>query len=947
MAWDAQILRNLTSGAFEDASGQVAITTIASSENSSRIAVWNYTADTRVVYDVNASGGLTQVSSAAISAMGRTAAEVSGVWGRIAQDTLADVAAAASLGQTSSVTTYLTPAASQEKAISLLGVEHGNTTYMVTAAADYSGLTVFSYLGDRGRLVTLQDVRDDDTAYLGAVTSLATAQVGGKTFVFAGSGSEHGVTAFQMGNDGRLTQTDRVGMNESVPVNTVSAMSTVTIGGVSYLITGASETSSMTVMQIGANGTLTVTDHVMDDLTTRFAGLTQLQTVNSDGRSFVIASGTDQGISVYTLTAEGRLVHLVSLADTESSALTGISALQAGIVGGDLVIHTTSATKGGLTSVRVDLGVAGVVSSTTGGSLSGGNGDDVLSIRGTTGAQLYGGAGNDILTDGNGSDTLYGGSGSNIFVLHYDGRPDTIADIKPGQDLIDISAWPMIYSVNDLTYRATTTGAILTYRDETLTLISASGKTLTWTQVMQLIPTVGSHVNVTKQPIQTSDPEPVPTPGPIPVAPPPDDGVIVDPVLPPKEKPQQLYGGISADLLLGSDLNDRLYGNGGADTLYGFRGNDSLFGGDGDDVIYGGDGDDSLTGGAGHDRLYGDSGHDTIYGGSGNDSMYGGSGNDRLYGDDGNDVMYGGDGNDRMSGGAGNDLMYGDAGHDKMLGSSGKDTLYGGDGNDTLYGGSGDDELYGDAGDDWIFGDAGNDLMYGGSGHDKLYGGEGSDTLYGGDGNDSMAGNAGNDYLYGGAGNDKILGGGGNDSLYGGDGDDKLYGGSGNDALYGGTGNDVLWGGTGNDTLYGDEGNDTLYGGVGKDVLYGGDGNDSLFGDAWMDTLYGGAGNDRLYGGDGDDVLYAGSGNNTLYGGAGSDTFVFSDWLRGDRNVIIDFEHGVDKIRIDGVSGNNDNARFAALTITNTASGVDITYDGLTLALKGGATVSYDDFIFV
>lgn len=908
MSWAVQLLRNLTTGAFAGASGQIAITEIGT-ETGTRLVVWNYTAGLRIVYDVDTAGALTQVSSTAISTLARSAATVSGVSGSFAKAVLADVAAAASQGETSAQTTYLAKSATQEKAVSLLAAEVGGQTFMVAAAADYSGLTVLSYDASSGALQTVQTVKDGKSAYLAAVSDLASATIGGKTFIFAGSASEHGVTAFSLGSDGMLTQTDILGMYESVPVNTVTALSTTQVAGATFLIVGAAETSSITVMQVSSAGKLSVKDHVLDDLTTRFDGLTQLESVSIDGRSYVVASGTDRGVSVFALTAEGRLVHLVSLADTAAAALTGVSALSVVALDDELLITAASGSEKGLVTLRVAVSETGLVASITSGTLSGSDGADVLSVSGSGGATISAGAGDDILTDGTGSDTLIGGAGADIFVLSADNKADTIRDVEPGSDRIDISAWTGATSVSALSYRATSTGAVLTYGKETLTLVSAKGTSLTLSQVKTLIPDVASHIKVVVGPLKVSKPEPVPKAGPIPVADPLNSGLIED-TLNTEDYAKRLVGTDRANLLVGGELNDLIYGKGGNDKLYGLGGADK---------IYGGNGNDRIIGGAADDSLYGDAGDDTIWGGAGNDTIRGGTGNDTIRGEAGRD---------RILGGTGNDVIYGGADADKIWGDSGADRLYGGTGNDRLSGGSGNDRVSGEAGKDTVYGGTGNDRLYGGSGNDLLYGGAGNDVLYGQSGNDRLYGDAGKDRLYGGSGADRLSGGSGNDRLYGDAGNDRLYGGSYNDRLSGGTGNDVL------------------YGGSGRDTLLGGSGNDKLYGDAGNDVLKGDSGKDRLSGGSGNDTLYGGKGGDRLIGGAGADTFVFSSWTKGDRDVVTDFSSGTDHLRILGVAGKSDAQKYAALTIHDSAEGLLISYSGETIVLKGDHHVSSDDFLF-
>lgn len=125
--------------------------------------------------------------------------------------------------------------------------------------------------------------------------------------------------------------------------------------------------------------------------------------------------------------------------------------------------------------------------------------------------------------------------------------------------------------------------------------------------------------------------------------------------------------------------------------------------------------------------------------------------------------------------------------------------------------------------------------------------------------------------------------------MYGGSGDDWLDGGAGHDDLFGGEGNDILIGGSGKNKLNGDGGNDTLIGGAGTDTLNGDDGHD------WLD---GGEGDDTLNGGAGTDTLIGNTGVNTLTGGENVDYFVFAPDGTNQKDTIVDFKVGEDKIAI-------------------------------------------------
>ena len=367
-----------------------------------------------------------------------------------------------------------------------------------------------------------------------------------------------------------------------------------------------------------------------------------------------------------------------------------------------------------------------------------------------------------------------------------------------------------------------------------------------------------------------------------------------------------------------------------------------------DNVVTGNIGDNNLLGDDGSDQLYGLAGADNLYGQAGVDFLYGGDGNDTLNGGDAGDALYGGNGDDYLLGGAGQDWLEGGLGNDTYIvedvgdnpieaAGGGSDTVYAyvsfamNDNIETLWlagtgalNGVGNDQannLYGNA-------DA-NDLM-GRGGNDGIAGYEGDDTLSGGDGNDLLDGAAGADWLDGGD---------GNDTLTAGDGADVLIGGLGADIMTGGLDDDVyvvdslgdqinevsgqgaetvystisltlapnletLWlvgagplNGTGNSIDNGVVGNDS------DNVLSGLGGDDFLVGYGGADQLFGGFERDFLNGGAGDDLIVGGGGGDRLYGEGGADVFRFDSVAdsrvnggNDDRDAIMDFEVGVDKV---------------------------------------------------
>lgn len=233
-------------------------------------------------------------------------------------------------------------------------------------------------------------------------------------------------------------------------------------------------------------------------------------------------------------------------------------------------------------------------------------------------------------------------------------------------------------------------------------------------------------------------------------------------------------------------------------------------------------------------------------------------------------------------------------------------------------------------GDNTINGDDQANTIDGLAGHDTINGQGGADTLNGGDGNDSVDGGAGADSIDGGTGADILRGGDGADFVRGGEGADSLYGGAQNDTLEGGLGDDYMEGGSGDDTYSvrdvgdvvveaADGGRDLVRSAIDftlgdnlEDLFLTGNGSTRGFGNDLDNRIDGNAGRNFIDGAAGADNIYGGGGVDKLIGGDGADLFRYtavsdSGLGAGNRDIIFDFQEGLDRISI--VSFDGDLAR--------------------------------------
>ncbi|NJM82181.1 MAG: hypothetical protein HC844_06520 [Tabrizicola sp.] len=612
------------------------------------------------------------------------------------------------------------------------GVQVGGTTYVYTVRNGSSTIEGYAMDGSGRLSLTAQLTLNGDQSGtdIGAMTSVT---IGGVPYLISLSNETDAVRCFRVGPSGELTQTVGLGAAQGLGINDPSAVETVIMGGQTYLLVASASSSSVSVIAVEAGGVLRAVDHVIDTLDTRFQGVQALATAEIGDRVFVVAGGGDGGLNLFMMAPDGRMIVVATALHVPGLALDNITAMTAHVVDGEIELFVAGEGTG-ITRLRLDPGP--LAPRQQGGdeaeTLSGGADDDFLWGEGGNDL-LAGGSGEDIIGDGAGSDTMFGGAGQDIFVLAQDGEIDRIADFQLGIDRIDLSAWGRVYDIADLSITATATGALVTFRGEVLEILSANG-----------LP-IQAHAFRTADffPLWHALPEPQA----------PDSAIL---------------GTIQADMLLGTDGDDYFLASIGQDTLVGGDGFDtvSYLSADGGLRVNLAAPTQNTRSAAGHsylqiegvvgsrfnDTLIGDDGDNWLDGAGFSDQLFGGKGNDTLFGGTSNDILVGGEGADLLDGGAGRDRAsyrsatsavrvdletpaqnQGEAAGDLLVaieeveGSAFADTLMGDGSANSLFGLAGDDLLWGRLGDDTLSGGDGDDVLIGGEGADRLDGGAGFD----------------------------------------------------------------------------------------------------------------------------------------------------------------------------------------------------------------------------
>lgn len=347
--------------------------------------------------------------------------------------------------------------------------------------------------------------------------------------------------------------------------------------------------------------------------------------------------------------------------------------------------------------------------------------------------------------------------------------------------------------------------------------------------------------------------------------------------------------------------------------------------------VIGSSGDDIRSGNDANDTFTGNGGADDFEGRGGNDTMVGGEGNDTLRGNEGNDSLVGGAGRDNLEGGSGNDILDASGDASDAASQSFGDIVSPGEGNDTIIG---HEQAY------TTTNSGGVDLIYEGLSSAvtvTFSGTQGSGTatatgksdtftfvdhVEGSDFADTFTGSAGGS----GANNDR----------------ESWVGEAGNDTINGNGGTDMV-------QYYLEGGQRGVFVDLDAGTALDTYGNlDTLVDIEWAqgtsrgDVLGGDAGDNFLNGREGSDFIDMGAGNDWVLGGSGSDLFLYS----GGHDVIADFELGVDEIDLSQTGANMAEIQAviaAGVESTTAVSGttsVVLTIDANNSLTLGGVTLA-------
>ncbi len=221
-----------------------------------------------------------------------------------------------------------------ERAFPISTAVIGGSTYLFVAGYNDDGVSVFSVASD-GTLTSADDVSDNATLELDGASGLSTAIIGGTTYLFVSGYDDDGVSVFSVAADGTLTSVDDVSDNATLELDGVYSVSTAVVEGTTYLFVSGYDDDGVSVFSVAADGTLTSVDDVSDNAALELDGAYSVSTAVVGGNTYLFVAGDiDDGVSVFSVASDGTLTSVDDVSDNATLQLAGSIDVSTAVVGG-------------------------------------------------------------------------------------------------------------------------------------------------------------------------------------------------------------------------------------------------------------------------------------------------------------------------------------------------------------------------------------------------------------------------------------------------------------------------------------------------------------------------------------------------------------------------------------------------------------------------------------
>jgi len=176
------------------------------------------------------------------------------------------------------------------------------------AASCYDGQMIGTFtIDETNTLVALNTPLAPDVFGGYRVTDLSIHTSGEETHFVAISAQANMIASFVIDENGDVTELDHRGASDGLGINSPTGLSQLTVNGRDYVLVSSFGTSSLTVLELEADGVLTLTDQINDNATTRFGNVLEVETLTIGEHAFVALAGSDGGVTLLQMLNGGML----------------------------------------------------------------------------------------------------------------------------------------------------------------------------------------------------------------------------------------------------------------------------------------------------------------------------------------------------------------------------------------------------------------------------------------------------------------------------------------------------------------------------------------------------------------------------------------------------------------------------------------------------------------
>ena len=173
-----------------------------------------------------------------------------------------------------------------------------------------------------GDIVPSTSVINDDQLQLEGAFGIRPVTVGEQTFIYVAGRLDGGLSAFEVGSDSSLTNTQNI--DDGVPdrplqLRGATHLTSITVGTSQYLYVTGSLDDGLSVFKIESDGTLSNIQNINDSVapSLELDGVSGKPAVATVGDfTFLITSGDDDnGLSVFRVGPDGKLLNTDNISD--------------------------------------------------------------------------------------------------------------------------------------------------------------------------------------------------------------------------------------------------------------------------------------------------------------------------------------------------------------------------------------------------------------------------------------------------------------------------------------------------------------------------------------------------------------------------------------------------------------------------------------------------------